>query len=196
MPPRSHRTSRDAQRERTQARILAAARRLFASAGYDRTTVRAIAREAGSDPGLVIRYFGSKEQLFARAAELPPDDRLEGEPARIAEQMLASLQAKLTSDAAGSVAVLRSMLTHPDAEREVRQALADQQRAGAAALGSPDAALRIGLVGVLVLGVVLGRDLLELDGLRDAPPEQVVALLRPAIHALTYGGAEPGPRGS
>jgi AcrR family transcriptional regulator len=193
--PRAHRTSRDEQREQTQARILAAARTLFASAGYDRATVRAIAREAGTDPGLVIRYFGSKEQLFARAAELPADDRLEGDPERVAEQMLASLRAKLTSDPAGTAALLRSMLTHPDAEREVRAALAAQQRAGAAALGTPDAALRIALLGVLVLGVTLGRDLLELDGLRDSTPEELVALLRPAFHAITHGGAEPEPRG-
>ena len=48
--------------------ILAAARELFAAQGYERTTVRDIAARAEIDPALVIRYFGSKDGLFARAA--------------------------------------------------------------------------------------------------------------------------------
>ena len=40
---------------------------LFASDGYERTTVRAVAAAADADPALVIRYFGSKEGLFAAA---------------------------------------------------------------------------------------------------------------------------------
>ena len=58
-------TTRAEQRRQTELRILAAARRLFGEHGYDRTTIRAIAAAADSDAGLVMRYFGSKEQLFA-----------------------------------------------------------------------------------------------------------------------------------
>jgi AcrR family transcriptional regulator len=50
--------------DRTRAGILAAARVEFARHGYQRSTVRVIAAQAGVDPALVIRYFGSKEQLF------------------------------------------------------------------------------------------------------------------------------------
>lgn len=48
----------------TREEILRAARAQFADAGYDRTTVRAIARSAQVDPALVIQFFGSKEELF------------------------------------------------------------------------------------------------------------------------------------
>src|SRR5690242_21500 len=54
--------------EATRSRILGAARRLFAAEGFERTTVRAVAAAASIDPALVLRYFGSKEQLFAAAA--------------------------------------------------------------------------------------------------------------------------------
>ena len=54
--------------DRTRAAILAAAQKLFAGQGYELTTVRDIAAMAEIDPALVIRYFGSKEELFARAA--------------------------------------------------------------------------------------------------------------------------------
>ncbi|WP_305094353.1 TetR family transcriptional regulator [Prescottella sp. R16] len=46
--------------------VQAAAAELFAEQGFAGTGVRDIARRAGVDPALVIRYFGSKEKLFVR----------------------------------------------------------------------------------------------------------------------------------
>ncbi|BCY10864.1 TetR/AcrR family transcriptional regulator [Actinoplanes sp. L3-i22] len=63
--------TRAEQRRQTEARILAAARQMFADLGFDRTTIRAVAKVAAVDAGLVMHYFGSKNELFARAAELP-----------------------------------------------------------------------------------------------------------------------------
>ncbi|MFD6811748.1 helix-turn-helix domain-containing protein, partial [Streptomyces anthocyanicus] len=54
----------------TRAAILEAARERFAADGYERATIRAIARDAGIDPSLVMRYFGNKEGLFAAASEI------------------------------------------------------------------------------------------------------------------------------
>ncbi|MEV5429221.1 TetR family transcriptional regulator [Streptomyces sp. NPDC052701] len=51
----------------TRAAILDAARERFAADGYERATIRAIARDAKIDPSMVMRYFGSKEGLFAAA---------------------------------------------------------------------------------------------------------------------------------
>ena len=56
--------------ERTRAAILQAARELFADHGYERTTVRDIASRAEIDPAMVMRYFGSKDELFARATQV------------------------------------------------------------------------------------------------------------------------------
>ncbi|GAA4362299.1 TetR/AcrR family transcriptional regulator [Nocardioides caricicola] len=49
--------------EQTRARIVDAALRLFRSSGYDRTTMRSIASEAGVSLGNAYYYFGSKEHL-------------------------------------------------------------------------------------------------------------------------------------
>lgn len=46
-----------------RARIRDAATILFATLGFHRVSVRAIARAAGVSPGLVIHHFGSKEGL-------------------------------------------------------------------------------------------------------------------------------------
>lgn len=51
----------------TRARILAAAFEAFARHGYARTGIREIAREAGVASSLLVRYFGSKANLFREA---------------------------------------------------------------------------------------------------------------------------------
>ncbi|OIJ87158.1 TetR family transcriptional regulator [Streptomyces sp. MUSC 14] len=54
----------------TRSAILDAARERFAADGYERATIRAIAKDARIDPSMVMRYFGSKEGLFAAAVTL------------------------------------------------------------------------------------------------------------------------------
>ena len=63
--PRGGRRGRDAAA--TRAAILEAARGAFTRESYDQVGVREIATVAGIDAALVIRYFGSKEGLFAAA---------------------------------------------------------------------------------------------------------------------------------
>jgi AcrR family transcriptional regulator len=50
--------------EQTRARIVETALRLFKERGYDRTTMRAIAAEAGVSVGNAYYYFDSKEHLI------------------------------------------------------------------------------------------------------------------------------------
>lgn len=53
--------------QRTKANILRAAQDIFSTKGYSEAGIRDIAKRAGSNPSLVNRYFGSKEQLFEEA---------------------------------------------------------------------------------------------------------------------------------
>src|SRR5687768_10927277 len=59
----------------TRAGVLTVARERFATQGYAGTSVRAVAAEAGVDPALVHHYFGTKDDLFLAALELPVDPR-------------------------------------------------------------------------------------------------------------------------
>lgn len=62
--------TREEQKRATRAKVLAAARKLFAAHGFDATTVRMIATEAGCAVGGVFTTFESKEEiLFEIAAE-------------------------------------------------------------------------------------------------------------------------------
>lgn len=57
----------------TRADLLKAARRRFAALGYDRTTTRDIATDAGVNVALIARYFGSKDGLLAAVLSTSPD---------------------------------------------------------------------------------------------------------------------------
>jgi AcrR family transcriptional regulator len=56
--------SRSARAEQTRAAIVEVALRLFRENGYEATTMRAIAREAGVATGNAYYYYGSKEELI------------------------------------------------------------------------------------------------------------------------------------
>nr|WP_264674142.1 TetR family transcriptional regulator [Nocardioides lijunqiniae] len=56
--------ARSPKAEQTRATIAEAAMRLFRRDGYDRTTMRAIAQEAGVSVGNAYYYFASKEHLI------------------------------------------------------------------------------------------------------------------------------------
>src|SRR5215467_15792883 len=100
--------SRAEQRRRTEARILNAATQVFFSAGYDRTTIRAVASAAGVDAGLVMHYFGSKQELFRRVIDAAPVPQVSGAPGQAAEQILATLADRLANEPVASLALLRS----------------------------------------------------------------------------------------
>lgn len=46
--------------------------------------------------------------------------------------------------------------------------------------------MRAALISATLIGVIVSRHLLKLDDLRDAPPEQIIELLRPCLRSLTH----------
>jgi AcrR family transcriptional regulator len=184
--PPARSDGRAEQRRRTEARILAAAAELFVASGYERATVRAIAQAAGVDAGLVMHYFGSKQELFERVthgAQPPPD--LTGPPSQVAEQVLAQLADSLETEPVQSLANLRSMLTHPEAAHSVGERTLRYRAQLAGTIPAPDAGLRAALISAIILGVLVDRHLLKTGGLNAATPDEIIALLRPVLHTLT-----------
>lgn len=172
------------RRRNTEARILDVARGMFAERGFDRTTIRSVAAAAGVDPALVMQYFGSKRDLFGQAVRVSA-----GRPAdpagELTELLLDTLGGKLAGLPETSLATLRSMLTHPEAARTARSSLGAQVDRISTAIPAADARLRAALVTMVTVGVVIGRELLDLPELRDAGADQIAALLRPCLRALT-----------
>ncbi|MER7207666.1 TetR family transcriptional regulator [Streptosporangium sp. NPDC000239] len=179
------RLSRAEQRRATEARILAAAGRLFAESGYDQTTIRAIAGAAEVDGGLVMHYFGSKEELFHRATQAGPVRPVGGTPEEVAEQILAQIADSLVNEPIASLAVLRSMLTHAGASEAAIEGAARYRAQLSDAIPADDADVRAALISATLIGVAVSRHFLKFDVLRDTPPEQIIDLLRPCLRSLT-----------
>jgi AcrR family transcriptional regulator len=177
-------TSRAEQRRRTEARILDAATRVFFSAGYDRTTIRAVASAAGVDAGLVMHYFGSKQELYRRVIDAAPAPEIGGTPAEAAEQILASLAARLASEPVASLALLRSMLTNPEAASAASTGIARYEAQIARAIPARDADLRAAIISAITLGIMVSRHLIKSDELASADPAEVIRLMRPCMLSL------------
>ncbi|MEU8331766.1 TetR family transcriptional regulator [Micromonospora sp. NPDC048839] len=192
----SPRLTRAQQRRHTEESILTAARQMFAELGYERTTIRAVARAAGVDAGLVMHYYGTKDNLFSRAAELPADDLPAGDlpgggGEEIVEVLLASLASRLVGEPVASLAVLRSMLTNSDAAERYRAAAEPQLSQITTAIPTEDAELRASLLSAIVHGVIIERYLLRLGRLADASPEEIIELLRPCFQTLATAEMPP-----
>ncbi|MEZ7006643.1 TetR family transcriptional regulator [Streptomyces sp. AD55] len=175
----------------TRDRILAAAREEFSARGYERTSVRAVAKAAGVDPALVHHYFGTKEQVFAAAVEVAFAPAL-GAPREIAEGPLDQTGERLTrfflgiwenpATRAPLLAILRSALDHETAAAVFRRLVAAQVLGRVAAhLDLPDAELRAELAAAQLVGCALLRYVIKVEPLASADLETLVARLAPVV---------------
>jgi AcrR family transcriptional regulator len=181
-------TSRAAKRAASAQRILEAAQAEFGERGLEGTTVRAIAQRAGVDPSLVIQHYGSKSDLFAIAARLPAmstgDD--------VAGHLFDVLDVRLSEPPPETRALVRSMLTAPEATSAMRDFLNERVANLARASDRDDAELRAALTVSSILGLTVARHFLKLDALSpEIPAEQVETVLRPWLTAALGGDSGP-----
>jgi AcrR family transcriptional regulator len=177
-------SSRAEQRRRTEARILDAATRVFVAAGYERTTIRAVASAADVDAGLVMHYFGSKQELFRRVIDAAPLPEFSAAPGEAAEQILASLATRLATEPVASLTIFRSMLTNPEAASAAGTGTARYEAQIARAIPADDAGLRAAIINAIILGITVSRHLVKSDELASADPARVIELLRPCVLSL------------
>lgn len=184
------RTGRPRGKADTRNVILAAARRLFADAGYDQTSVREVAAAAGVDPAMIRHYFGSKAELFRATMGWPfrPDQIasqvLGGERDEIGERLTrVFFEAWEQQDSrAPLLAILRGAATHVESANLVRQFIHGQVYSHiAASLDEPDAELRIDLAMAQLLGIAYLRHILQVEPIASTPVEELIKQVAPAI---------------
>jgi AcrR family transcriptional regulator len=185
-------SARSRNAAQTRADILAAARARFGSDGYERTTLRAVAADVGVDAALVIRYFGSKQDLFAEAAEFTLDlPDLAGMAADdVADALLPSFFAVWEDDPT-FVALLRAAMTSPTAADAMRRIFATQVAPKLAAVTPDHPATRAGLMGAFVVGLATTRYVLGNPAVADLSHDELIGWARPVIRQLLVGPA-PG----
>jgi AcrR family transcriptional regulator len=195
-PPRSDKIPRDERRRRTEATILEAATELFAEAGFERTTIRAVASRAGVDPALVMQYYGNKEKLFAASARWHVDHKrlaaaaLGDIPHTALDDLFSGFEDPERRD--GAIALLRNCLTHDTARDVMRNdVMCEPQAMIARTIGGDDAELRAGLLGATMIGLTIAKYLLEIPAVAAASREDIERIMTPALTALVVDGCSP-----
>ena len=180
----------------TRGEILASARRSFADKGFTGTTIRAVAAEAKVDPALVHHYFGSKDDLFLAALEIPVDPRalvprvFEPGMAGAGERLLRLLLSVWDDPAARLplIALVRSSLTEETPETLLQQGILRMVlQPLRAALPEEEADRRVQLVASQMIGLVMTRYVLALEPLASMPAEEVVAWVGPTVQRYLDG---------
>ncbi|WP_460108494.1 TetR/AcrR family transcriptional regulator [Streptomyces sp. YKOK-J1] len=177
-------TTQTRRSDATRTAILAAARERFAADGYERATIRAIAKDARIDPSMVMRYFGSKEGLFAAAVALDlrlPD--LGPVPRDEAGRTLVTHFLGLWEENEELTAVLRVGATN-QAGAERMQGIFRDQLLPVARQVCPDpeqVPARAALCAAQLLGLALTRYVLRLPPAVALTREELVAWLGPTV---------------
>jgi AcrR family transcriptional regulator len=172
-------------------RLLEAARARFASDGFDRASLRAIAADAGVDASLVRHHFGDKNGLLIATMQLPVD------PAELLRSMVAAgpdgLGPRLVAGFLGAWDVhhevfsglIRTTVATAEAAPPALDVLRNVVLGSlVGVLDGPDGELRANLVAAQMIGMAVLRYVLRVQPLASAPAEQVVRQYGPVVQSL------------
>jgi len=194
---REARVGRRPGNQDTRGQIITAARQAFATKGFAGASMRGIAAEAGVDAALIHHYFENKEQLFLATVELPLEmpQKLEEVAAGgldgIGERLVRTVLGVWDSDLQPSlIAGIRTTLTDPALTRSVGEFLALEIIGRVLRrddLPAEEANRRAGLAASQVLGLVIGRYVLQLPLLVSRRSEDLVLEVGPTVQRYLDG---------
>ena len=171
----------------TRQQILEAARHTFGKVGFDRATIRTIARRAAVDPALVHHHFGTKASLFAAAHELPdPEAMLEpiftGPPEEMGERLTRFYLSLVAIPGSPAVSLIRAAATNEEAARMLREFIEQGFLTTAERhLDATQPRRRLALCGSHLIGLVFARTILEVPELAEPGIDELVAIVGPTI---------------
>jgi AcrR family transcriptional regulator len=197
MPARATRPRgpRGAQSD-TRADIVRAALAHFSAHGFEATSMRAIAKEAGVDPSLPRHYFSSKSALFVEA--LGPIDQIDRNLGRIlvvpsdrlGETMLGLILEVWDSPELGARMriLVQSAAGTPEIAKIARSILFERLLLPIATSVRPeDAHARAAAALSQLLGLVVARYILQVEPLASATREELIRRFAPAVQRLITG---------
>ncbi|MEU6339427.1 TetR family transcriptional regulator [Streptomyces sp. NPDC046977] len=172
--------------EATRAAILRAVRWFLARQPHADITLKAVAERAGVSPPLVLKYFGSKEALFARVLSFESDaDALLGAPLdRLGHHMVRHVLETQRHDGTDPVLRIAFAPLHGDSGDVLRANFHAQvidrlaQR-----LTGPDAGLRAELALAVLLGFGVMYGIARGPAMRESGTDDLVARYGPLVQA-------------
>ncbi|MGP0032881.1 MAG: TetR/AcrR family transcriptional regulator [Acidimicrobiales bacterium] len=181
----------------TRGEIIEAAQRVFATKGYDGTSLRAVAREAGVDPALVHHYFDGKASLFVAAMALPFDPRSVHENHSASGASGASIITGFITmwdraEGTGSsfAACVAGMAASPDVADAMREFVADRVWKKIPVHDGESASLtsrRHALVASQLMGLAFTRYILRVPPVSTSTPGQIGGWVGPTLDRYLSG---------
>jgi len=185
--------------------VLAAAKERFATEGYEKTTLRAIAGDAHVDPSMVLYLFESKANLFRESLTLllDPDMLVAALTGRsddhpdIGTRMVHTYMRIWESPDSGPtmVAMLQSATSNADAHEAFRSFIQNYVLTAVSGVldGDEHGRLRAMLAASQLVGVAILRYVMKVEPLAALPAEAVVRLIaRTVTRYLTADADELG----
>jgi AcrR family transcriptional regulator len=170
--------------------IVRAARRAFALRPYAEVTLRGIAADAGVSASLIVKHFGSKEQLFNTVADFEPAaDELFAAPLDTLGRHLVLTVVRSRRDQQGDP-LLRVVfsLGNSDERSLLRERFREQVTSRLTSLlTGPEPALRAELIAGQLLGLGATLSLHPSGAGSLATPEHLADLYAPALQRLVTG---------
>lgn len=182
----------------TRGDILEAAEQVFSEEGYDKGSIRGVARSAGVDPALVRHYFASKTELFVEAMRPRIDldaqvERLaEGDPELVGERVMTFFVDVWDRPLVGAriLQIMKAALSHPEVAQVVRKVIVEGVvEKVAARVGAAEPRLAAGMTVSQVFGVAMLRHAAKIEPLASMPAEELVARYAPVVTRLLRQGA-------
>lgn len=191
-PPRGRRPVGSGTREA----ILAAARRQFGVQGFQKTSLRSIATEAGVDARLVVHFFGSKQALFLSVVELPFDPEVvipgligDGGPGvgrRLAEFLSIMLETPETRSV--MIGIVRAAASEETAAALWRDVVTERMLLPLASRLTADRPeLRAALVASQLVGLAMARHVVAVAPLAQTDRATLVEVLAPVFEHYLVG---------
>jgi AcrR family transcriptional regulator len=185
----------------TRDDIIQAAKRVFAAHGYDKASLRAIAREAGVDAALVHHYFDGKADLFVAAMALPFDPRQVHQEAegglapdayigdRVVEGFLTMWD---WAEGTGSsfVSCVGAMAASPQVADAMREFVSERVWRNIRPVAGEDEAasqVRRSLVAAQLMGLAYARYVLRVPPLSTSTPAEIAVWAGPAVDRYVRG---------
>ncbi len=170
--------------------IILAAQNLFALSGYDKATIRSIAKEAKVDPALINHYFKSKQELFIESM-LPlfdgpkllqkaldgPDDEIGLRLSRLFIFLISNERTKSLI-----IGIIRSSTTDEQAAKMMNIFITEnvasilKQK-----IKGNDASVISNLIGSQFVGIVLAREIIKVEPLASLSEDDLMKYLAPKL---------------
>jgi AcrR family transcriptional regulator len=182
--------------------VLAAAKERFATEGYEKTTLRAIADDAHVDPSMVLYLFGSKAELFRESLRLLLDPDLlvaalrgtpDDEP-DIGTRMVRTYLRIWEAPESGPtmVVMLQSATSNPDAHEAFRSFMQNYVLTAVSGVlgGDEQARLRATLAASQLVGTAVLRYVMKVPPLATLSGDELVRVIAPTVTRYLTADAE------